>query len=436
LNKQKDEKICLYIQPYVHTHVKNNDSLLYNTLNGEMSVYPDNTAIAGLLNRLQSRQNLHALIEDKTILHQTHLQEFFTTARDKQFIHWFDYTPENDSHKKPVAMPPILNFHRQRRRMAEDPERSQGQEILKYLHRLNLYINCYDSASYPQPLFLSGFRQFLFPYAAAEYRELDIAAVQTLLAQVKTLGLCVLTILGGNIFQYSRWPALIDLLQQVPLKKELGIFYTDITAEHLKQVDWHRLKELSFKVFVPPGWDKERLTQAMALLHHYHIDAQFQFTIQCESDAQDLGEIMTVIPPENLTVKAFYNGDNYDFFQENIFIQPSDFSETVVSKKDIFARSMMNPHAFGHMTILSTGQVYTHLNEEPIGTLAQEVKQLLLTELQQGKGWFRVRKELTPCHECIYQHICPPISNYEYALGRNDLCWRHQDTPGREETHD
>lgn len=39
--------------------------------------------------------------------------------------------------------------------------------------------------------------------------------------------------------------------------------------------------------------------------------------------------------------------------------------------------------------------------------------------------WFRVRNQVQPCRTCVYEVLCPPLSNYEYALHRNNLCHIH-----------
>ena len=74
---------------------------------------------------------------------------------------------------------------------------------------------------------------------------------------------------------------------------------------------------------------------------------------------------------------------------------------------------------------IDTAMAYS--NEKRIGNIDQRIHEVLLKELHNGKGWFKVRKHLTPCKGCIYNQICPPISNYEYALSRNNLCGIHLD---------
>lgn len=424
-------KICLYIEPYVHVNIKNNDILLYNTLDGGLLVYENRPAIAALLGQMMSPQNLNAIIEKKDVLEEENLHEFLETARNMQLLNWYDYSKKKSSHKKPVSIPAILNFHRDREKMVLDPERDPGMDIMKYLHKLNIYINCYQGEPYNTSLFREGYKQFLFPYSSNEYSELKLAGIQQLLEQVKDPEICRITVLGGNIFQYEELEGLMIFLAKLPLKKELGVFYKDIAIDRLEQIDRETLTDISFRIFVEPQMEKNQLINCIELMKRFNISSTFQFTIQSEEDANDLDEVIDIIGQNQFFVKPFFDGSNYSFFKENIFIEKADLSDPVVSKKEIYARSVMNPVVFGRINVLSSGDIHSNLNEAPIGTIDQGVKHILLKELSEGKGWFRLRRSLVPCNSCIYHQICPPTSNYEYALSRNDLCWLHQDTGGK-----
>ncbi|UCH94485.1 MAG: TIGR04150 pseudo-rSAM protein [Candidatus Aminicenantes bacterium] len=428
MNNKANGNIFLYIEPYVHIKIKGSNILLYNTLNGEKLVYKNSPAITGLVGRMTSKQHLNAIIEETTILEEKNLHEFLETGKNMELINWYNYSKKDSSHKKPVSLPSILNFHRGREKMDLDPERNPGQDIMQYLHKLNIYINCYHGHIYKAPVFRDGYKQFLFPYSAKEYTELKLPGIQQLLDQVKELERCNIIVLGGNIFAYKELDGLVKFLAQLPLKKELGVFYKDITIENLERVDWEKSKDIPLKIFVTPQMDKDQLINCIELLKEFNISSTYQFTVQSEANANELDEVIDLLNQSQFSVKPFYNGSNLNFFKENIFIEEADLSDPVVSKKDIYARWVMNPGAFGHITILSNGDVHSNVNEKPIGTIDHDVKQLLLKELSAGRGWFRLRKDLAPCQNCIYQQICPPVSNYEYALSRNNLCRIHQET--------
>lgn len=396
--------------------------MLYNTLTGEQLVYRNRKDIAKLLERMTCKKNLNAIIENKAILEKEGMAAFLKKAGRMRLIDWYDFIKENKSHKKPVSIPAILNIHRERRKMMLDPERNLGEDIKKYLHKVNIYINSYKRSDHNNLLFTRGYKQFLYPYSLGKYTELKINWLQTLLDQIKEVAAFNLTILGGNIFQYNQIEALTGYLETLPMKKEFAVFYRDVNRDRLSSIDWKKLDKTSLRVFVEPQFQQDEMERCFELIQRFNISATFQFPVETERDLDRLDEMTGLPEGSKFLVKPFYNGNNYRFFRKNVFIKTADLSDPPITKRDIYARSIMNSNMFGEITILSSGDIYSNVNENRIGTIDREIREVLVKEVHDGKGWFRIRKHLTPCKGCIYNQICPPISNYEYALSRNNLC--------------
>ena len=117
----------------------------------------------------------------------------------------------------------------------------------------------------------------------------------------------------------------------------------------------------------------------------------------------------------------FYNGDNYDFFKENIFVSKEEIKS--VSFKDIKRNTILNHFFFGALVCMSNGDVYSNLNNTKIGNIKEHsVASMVFKELEEKRSWLKVRKNVEPCNNCLYSSICPPLSNYEEAIGQNNLC--------------
>ena len=39
-----------------------------------------------------------------------------------------------------------------------------------------------------------------------------------------------------------------------------------------------------------------------------------------------------------------------------------------------------------------------------------------------GQNWQKIRAVESPCNDCIYNLLCPPLSGYESVIGKNNLC--------------
>jgi pseudo-rSAM protein len=395
---------------------------MYNTLTGERAVYKNKPEIAKLLKRTMSKKNLNAIIVKAGMLNQKGLDGFLKEARNKQMINWFEHSKTGKNQRKPVSIPAILNLHRDRKIMALDPERNPGEDIKNVLHKINIHINCYERKHRGGPEFTDAYRQFLYPYALPAYHELRVSRIRRFLDQIKDLQSFRLSILGGNIFQHTEFDDLIVYLGRLPVKKEFGVSYRDITDGGLDLLKEKSPENTTIRVFTESKFQKDEFLKCVDRVRKSGISADFQFTVQDEADLDRLGEVYILLDEDGFSVKPFFNGRNQNFFKENVFIEEADLSDPVVSKKDIYAQSVMNTNSFGVLTILSTGAVHANLNETRAGTIDCEIHDILLAVMSRGDGWFRVRENVPPCKSCVYNHVCPPVSNYEYALSRNNLC--------------
>ena len=51
-----------------------------------------------------------------------------------------------------------------------------------------------------------------------------------------------------------------------------------------------------------------------------------------------------------------------------------------------------------------------------------DFREMIVKEIIRGKSWKLTRRKVMPCKKCVYCDICPPISNYEKAIGKYNLC--------------
>ena len=101
----------------------------------------------------------------------------------------------------------------------------------------------------------------------------------------------------------------------------------------------------------------------------------------------------------------------------------SDEVRKQVSYKSIKRNSILNNCFFGSLVCMPNGDIHSNLNDSSLGNIEkQSVVSMVFKELEEGGSWLRIRKNAKPCNECLYASMCPPLSNYEQAMGKNDLC--------------
>lgn len=112
---------------------------------------------------------------------------------------------------------------------------------------------------------------------------------------------------------------------------------------------------------------------------------------------------------------------NYAFFNHHVFLNESDLNEIKLSKAEIFAHQALNTNDFGKLTIMPDGKVYANPHFPVLGTIEDDIRELVYKELVNGTSWRRIR-DMKPCCDCVYQWLCPSPSDYELAIGKPNLC--------------
>jgi pseudo-rSAM protein len=144
---------------------------------------------------------------------------------------------------------------------------------------------------------------------------------------------------------------------------------------------------------------------------------------------EDMNIFDTILAKQSVKHILFpiYNGDNHDFFRNNVFITTSDIDATFLDMNQIFKNQTLNSFYFGHLILLPNGNVHTNLNTEKIGNVYQKALIEMIYQVLKNKtgDWFLTRSKVSPCNKCIYNFLCPAPSNYDFILKCNNLCNIH-----------
>ena len=151
------------------------------------------------------------------------------------------------------------------------------------------------------------------------------------------------------------------------------------------------------------------------------INPKFIFPVTSEEEYKKVSSEIEKASISNYELKPVFNGQNINFFEKHIFTNKEDFLSLNLSKRNVFANQTINTNFFGKLIILPDGAVHANLNKPAIGTIHDTPYNILYKEMIEGESWMMVRKQ-SPCSSCIYQWLCPPPSNYELVINRNNLC--------------
>jgi pseudo-rSAM protein len=417
---QKKKNFWFYIDTYVHISIKKNTLLLYNTLTGKALEYStkEDRGIINLVRRLLSGKNLQVTRLTGKDLQDPHISKFVTDIRNN-FMG--DIIDTSYSIGKPVQMMPILTIQGNVKQLKKDTTRSVGENMMKYLTEIFLFINndCYQDCR----MCNTAYKQF--PCCAKMKNskgELDIYKIEKLFNELMGSSLTNINILGGDIFAYSKFEELLEIINQHPAQKVYYCHYKNLAKEKSRYKLFHCDSSM-LKILFSFPIEEERLQASLQILNNSNFKAKLIFVIEKESEFEEAEAIISKYRIANYGYLPHFNGENQLFFKENVFQDQEEILESRPQLRDIHQNMVVNNLNFGRLTITNNGHIYSNINASRLGVLGQDsLYDIVFKELDVGKSWKRIRKNLKPCNQCTFEALCPPVSNYSYAFGRNNLC--------------
>lgn len=409
---KKIETLWLYLHPYVFISEDLNEFLFYNSLTFKKMSFEKTMTVTIFVNELQNISNLYSIKIHLKDLEDASLLKFV------QAIQAFGFGDIIEGElEKPIIMPPVLNLQKSVERLKEH-KAPIGNNILSYLHEVTFYVNgtCLFSCHNCKD------RYKQYTCCTKSTNTLDPSFLKKILFSIYYTGAAI-TLAGGNIFQYESLEEILTIIE-------------GMGATHTLLSDWRNLPEdfvclskikkgsFKLKILVMDLTDISSILSIAEKIQAAQIQQCWEISITSLPEyekAEILNEKLSDLV-DDVTIRPLYTGENITFFEECIFIDQEELDNIELDRQGIFALQALNTNNFGKITILSDGNVYANVNEKPLGHIQDPIKEMLCEELEKGTSWRRTRYNMEPCSQCRYKLICPSPSNYELAIGKNNLC--------------
>jgi len=409
---KKINSIWLYLEPYTFISEDLEYYLFYNTNKKKGFSFKKEKSIETIVQSLQNIDSLYSLripIEDLVN------DNLLSLIRKIQQSECGDLL-EGDL-DKPIIMPPFLNLQGSVERLKEH-EVSISDNILKYLHEVAIYVNgncllnCKSCSK--------GFKQNLCCTKSTE--TLDITLLKKFLFSISYTDASI-SLLGGNIFQYVNLKDVIYILLKMNLKTTIVTDWHNVTKD-LEILNLLSQKLLRLQIVVKDIYDINRIVFIAKNINQYNINQVWEIHVTSLEEYEAAEMLIEQLQDfTKVTIKPFYNGINKSFFEKYIFIDTEELESIELTRQNVFALQSLNTNDFGKITILSDGNIYANVNNKPIGTISDSIKNILGKELESKDSWRLTRYELEPCSKCRFKLICPSLSNYERVMKKNNLCY-------------
>jgi len=417
-------KNYIYLLPHVFAMQNETKAIFYNTTNYK-TLIKDNSLLKDFFAKLFDFNNYRVVELSKADMQNV---DILSLIED---LHKYSiggiYSSESDT--LPVQSVPLMRVRRNIDTLKElDNTGFARGNLLFYINELTIILNnrCTANCEYCS----YAYRQIASCTKSVnidQYIEINIDDVKKLLVCYKQFNIDKINICGGNIFLYNNLPSLLDYLKELSIVTELFLHSANITND----IDFFKKLLNDSNCILNISTDTKHVNMANLVNIVSLIDKskyKIHFIIEKESEVDLALQFIKNNSLENYSFKPLINQNNYEFFSENVFLDKESILSQSLTYKDIFANREINKQFFGRLFLLPGGDIKSNLSLPAIGNIKRDnLNDLIYTELYNENCWLLTRQKISPCNKCIYQALCPPISNYELYLNRFNLCSVHAD---------
>ena len=264
-------------------------------------------------------------------------------------------------------------------------------------------------------------KQFLFPIYESPTSELLLSKIENVIRKIEINKLNI-NILGGNIFRYSQIESLIKFLNKTTFNIFYYFHYKDWIEEHSPQI-LPLISENDIKIIlIDFPFEEAQFKLWEKIVEQKNV--RIEFIVENDEQMEEAEMIINRFKLNKCIFRPYYNGVNYDFFKENVFVNEEDILSVKESLFELVAKKISSPAFFGKITIDAHENIYSNINLPPVSSIECIDLERLIYDLisDEDSIWLKSKFKEKPCNKCIYNLLCPPISNYEIVLGQNNLC--------------
>jgi len=386
-------------------------ALLYNTQTGENmeTCIPE---ILELLHSLHEKKNLGCILCEGKMLEVEPYHLFLIEFCKKGMgnISNVEQMPEN-----PIQLMPVLNLQRDVERMQKEEERFIGEDVLRYLFEVNIYLN--NNCMQDCPFCSDYFRQSLCctkNKTGGQQEEMTLSMFQNILSQIRYGNIGKINLLGGNLLKYSYYRDFENLLSEYGEQIHIWVHY----ANYMNTISIASNFQYDISITFPVN--ETAWNHCVTLLKDKQVKYHFLITGMDDYEAAD--KLIASYKLTKYSIHPVYTKQNQVFFEENIYTNREEIFQSKSSFRQIFARQKLNTWFFGSLTIFPDGSIYANVNNPVLGNIENDkLINIVEKEMIENTAWRKIRDK-EPCDSCLYQYLCPSPSNYELVIKKPNLC--------------
>ena len=387
-------KAYLYLEPYVYLSLAGDSVLLYNTLSSSCYTF-NNGSLCKIFQQFSESSNRVLPIE---------LESYHKDPDWSRLISWIkdsfsgDLIPMEGRNLPFITKPNLEPF-------------SEPEIIESKLINLTIYLD--STCSLDCPYCGKYHKQLTFCKKSNKRQSIDFKRLAHFISELSER-IESIHIVCNQISTITTGLKLLDAISNLDCDI---MFY--IHLRNLLSVDRETIQAVFSKktiILADSYYDRDILLEYIDYINHVFSKHEYHIVVR------DL-HAMLETDSDDIRYFPFYDNNNRSFFEDAVCISEDDIILQNLSMNDIYNRTHMNTFFWGKLIVDSDGDLFVSFMDDKLDNVNQVDVRYLLSSLTNDESlWKRLRRDVEICDQCLYNSLCPSISNYELAMNRYDLC--------------
>lgn len=403
-----------YIEPYVYSILIKDRLFFYDTFTHKHYTFKtENEQLIDFTNRLLVKSQFRTIEVSIEDLECPVIFNFIESCRE---IFIADLV---NCKFKPLIMAPLpkVNYNI---RTAVANQKDEMLNVRTMVKELNIFLNTTITQCIDNELLKTGYKQCLFPIFQSDL--LIKSNFHMILKSFSKLNFDKSNRINilGNFCDFEEIDNLLLIFDTYNLY--FHTYYLDFDLKNGNVQIMLKHPNINYVFWIDNLILKNEFDMIIKFIKENSLSTSFKIIVRNQKNVTEMENMMKHMDIIYDLV-PFFDFTNIDFFENDVFNREIEITNQQLSEREIFSRMYINSYYYGRLFILPDGEIYSNLYDQPNGSLIyNSEKELMKNLISSNESWFKTRDAIEPCDKCVFQFICPPISNYEFALNRMNLC--------------
>ena len=406
-----DNKFWYGLKSEVYVRLCDDKALIYDTKQKFCRISEDKHVIR-LLQTAEEDESLGCVLIDESWQHPS-VKDWIQSTCERGMAVTFPY---NEGGEHPVVLRPLLSLNKDVDQIEDDKVKPLfwGGNVKHFLNTFTIYLNSYCSHLCIGCAYYCKQIPFCTSYESEGRYSMPPHQLSSILEEVSSFPVGHINIFGGDIYEEKS----LAILEGAAIRYSM---YFRFHTHYLTYRENVFVDSQEVHLLIPAHFDSSRLMSVCK--HMMAKDRVLDFVVEGVDDVQAVESFIENNDVDSFKMHPYYNGKNEPFFRENIYMSEEDLMNTEISMREIFRNQKLNANNFGALYVMPDGGIKSHVDGLILGYAGKdEIVDIIYKELTENTAWRKVRNK-EPCSRCVFQFLCPPPSNYESAIGKNNLCY-------------